>query len=192
MYVKKSKKVATVFAKLNYFMVFMVQIFLQPVNCILLTQRLQIKIYKSYKTMPTVQTTYLGELRTEATHLQSGTTIITDAPTDNNGKGEAFSPTDLVAAALGSCMMTIMGIVARRDGIDLKGSQMEITKVMSAEPPRKIAKVVVKLSMLTDTELNEVNKAKLERAAYTCPVALSLHPDIEQAITFEWNVAVES
>lgn len=192
MYVKKSKKVATVFAKLNYFMVFMVQIFLQPVNCILLTQRLQIKIYKSYKTMPTVQTTYLGELRTEATHLQSGTTIITDAPTDNNGKGEAFSPTDLVAAALGSCMMTIMGIVARRDGIDLKGSQMEITKVMSAEPPRKIAKVVVKLSMLTDTELNEVNKAKLERAAYTCPVALSLHPDIEQAVTFEWNVAVES
>lgn len=192
MYVKKSKKVATVFAKLNYFMVFMVQIFLQPVNCILLTQRLQIKIYKSYRTMPTVQTTYLGELRTEATHLQSGTIIITDAPTDNNGKGEAFSPTDLVAAALGSCMMTIMGIVARRDGIDLKGSQMEITKVMSAEPPRKIAKVVVKLSMLTDTELNEVNKAKLERAAYTCPVALSLHPDIEQAITFEWNVAVES
>lgn len=138
--------------------------------------------------MPTVQTTYLGELRTEAVHLQSGTTIITDAPTDNNGKGEAFSPTDLVAAALGSCMMTIMGIVARRDEIDLKGSQMEITKGMSAEPPRKIAKVEVKLSMLTGTELNDAEKAKLERAAHTCPVALSLHPDIEQAITFEWKV----
>jgi putative redox protein len=139
--------------------------------------------------MPTAQTTYLGDLRTEAIHLQSGTTIITDAPTDNNGKGEAFSPTDLVATALGSCMMTIMGIVARRDEIDLKGSQMEITKGMSAEPPRKIAKVEVKLSMLTGTELSEVEKAKLERAAYTCPVALSLHPDIEQSITFEWKVA---
>ncbi len=138
--------------------------------------------------MPTVQTTYLGELRTEAVHLQSGTTIITDARTDNNGKGEAFSPTDLVAAALGSCMMTIMGIVARRDEIDLKGSQMEITKGMSAEPPRKIAKVEVKLSMLTGKELSEAEKAKLERAAYTCPVALSLHPDIEQAITFDWKV----
>lgn len=138
--------------------------------------------------MPTVQTTYLGELRTEAVHLQSGTTIITDAPTDNNGKGEAFSPTDLVAAALGSCMMTIMGIVARRDEIDLKGSQMEITKGMSAEPPRKIAKVEVKLSMLTGKELSEAEKAKLERAAYTCPVALSLHPDIEQVIAFEWKV----
>ncbi|AEI50401.1 OsmC family protein [Runella slithyformis] len=141
--------------------------------------------------MPTVQTTYLGDLRTQATHLQSGTTIITDAPTDNNGRGEAFSPTDLVAAALGSCMMTIMGIVARRDGIDLKGSQMEIIKGMSAEPPRRIAKVEVKLSMLTETELSDAEKAKLERAAYTCPVALSLHPDIEQAITFEWNVGVE-
>ncbi len=142
--------------------------------------------------MPTVQTTYLGDLRTEATHLQSGTVIITDAPTDNNGKGEAFSPTDLIAAALGSCMMTIMGIVARRDEIDLKGSQMEITKVMSAEPPRKIAKVEVKLSMVTGGEISEADKTKLVRAAYTCPVALSLHPDIEQAITFEWNVAVES
>jgi putative redox protein len=139
--------------------------------------------------MPTVKTTYLGDLRTEATHLQSGTTILTDAPTDNNGKGEAFSPTDLVAAALGSCMMTIMGIVARRDEIDLKGSQMEITKAMSAEPPRKIAKIEVKLSMLTGSDISETDKAKLIRAAYTCPVALSLHPDIEQAITFEWNVA---
>ncbi len=142
--------------------------------------------------MPTVQTVYLGDLRTQATHLQSGTTIITDAPTDNNGKGEAFSPTDLVAGALGSCMMTIMGIVARRDEIDLRGSQMEITKIMSAEPPRKIAKIAVKLSMVTATEISDTDKAKLERAAYTCPVALSLHPDIEQAVTFEWNVAVES
>lgn len=138
--------------------------------------------------MPTVHTTYLGDLRTQATHLQSETVIITDAPLDNNGKGEAFSPTDLVAAALGSCMMTIMGIVARRDGIDLKGSQMKITKVMTAEPPRKIASIVVKLSMQTGVELSENDKAKLVRAAYTCPVALSLHPDIEQNISFEWEV----
>ncbi|MEZ4902176.1 MAG: OsmC family protein [Spirosomataceae bacterium] len=138
--------------------------------------------------MPTIQTTYLGDLRTQATHLQSGTKIITDAPTDNNGKGEAFSPTDLVAAALGSCMMTIMGIVANRDAIDLKGSQMEITKVMSAEPPRKIAKIEIKLKMLTDRELKEVEQNKLIKAAYTCPVALSLHADIEQLISFEWVV----
>jgi len=138
--------------------------------------------------MPTIQTTYLGDLRTQATHLQSGTKIITDAPTDNNGKGEAFSPTDLVAAALGSCMMTIMGIVANRDAIDLKGSQMEITKVMSAELPRKIAKVEVKLRMLTDRELSEAEQNKLIRAAHTCPVALSLRADIEQIISFEWVV----
>ncbi|MCU0340361.1 MAG: OsmC family protein [Spirosomaceae bacterium] len=138
--------------------------------------------------MPTAQTVYLGDLRTQATHLQSGTQILTDAPTDNHGRGEAFSPTDLVATALGSCMMTIMGIVARRDGIDLRGSSMDITKVMSAEAPRRIAKVEVKLNMLTDTELSDADRAKLERAAHTCPVALSLHPDIEQVITFEWLV----
>ncbi|MFN4146274.1 MAG: OsmC family protein [Runella sp.] len=140
--------------------------------------------------MPTIKTTYLGDLRTEATHLQSGTVILTDAPTDNNGKGEAFSPTDLVAGALGSCMMTIMGIVARRDGIDLKGSSMEITKIMSAEPPRRIAKIAVKLNMITEAELTETDKTKLVRAAHTCPVALSLHPDIEQEIVFEWNVPI--
>jgi putative redox protein len=140
--------------------------------------------------MPTAQTVYLGDLRTQATHLQSGTQILTDAPTDNHGRGEAFSPTDLVAAALGSCMMTIMGIVARRDSIDLRGSTMDIVKVMSAEAPRRIAKVEVKLNMLTDTELSDADRAKLERAAHTCPVALSLHPDIEQVITFEWLVGV--
>ncbi|WP_247233250.1 OsmC family protein [Telluribacter sp. SYSU D00476] len=139
--------------------------------------------------MPTIKTEYLGELRTEATHLQSGTVIITDAPTDNQGKGEAFSPTDLVAGALGSCMITIMGIAARRDGIDLKGSEMEITKGMSADAPRRIARVEVRLNMLTDRELSAEEQARLERAAHTCPVALSLHPDIEQAVEFVWNVA---
>jgi putative redox protein len=136
--------------------------------------------------MATVQTTYLGQLRTEATHNQSGTQIITDAPLDNHGRGEAFSPTDLVATALGSCMMTIMGIVAKHDGIDISSSSIELTKVMTAELPRKIAKIVVVMSMKSVTELDTSTKAKLERAAYTCPVALSLHPDIEQDVTFNW------
>jgi putative redox protein len=139
--------------------------------------------------MPTIKTDYLGDLRTEATHVQSGTVLITDAPTDNQGRGEAFSPTDLVSAALGSCMMTIMGIAARRDGIELKGSGMEITKGMSADAPRRISRIEILLTMVTDRELTEAEQARLERAGYTCPVALSLHPDIEQAITFAWQVA---
>ena len=136
--------------------------------------------------MPTIKTTYQGNLRTQATHLQSGTSILTDAPTDNNGKGEAFSPTDLVAAALGSCMMTIMGIVAQRHSIDLQNTEMEITKVMSAELPRRIARIEINLKMHTGVAVSEDDKTKLVRAAHTCPVALSLHPDIEQVIGFEW------
>jgi putative redox protein len=136
--------------------------------------------------MSTVQTSYLGQLRTEATHLQSGTHIITDAPTDNHGRGEGFSPTDLVAAALGSCMMTIMGIVAHRDGLDLSHSTIDITKVMTAELPRTIAKIVVVMTMKSATVLDKATQSKFERAAHTCPVALSLHPDIEQDVTFNW------
>lgn len=142
--------------------------------------------------MPTIKTEYLGDLRTQATHLQSSTQILTDAPTDNQGKGEAFSPTDLVAGALGSCMITIMGIVARREQIDLKGSEMEITKVMSAEAPRRIARIELKMKMLSAAELSETDRSKLERAAYTCPVALSLHPDIEQVVEFSWAVTQEA
>jgi putative redox protein len=142
--------------------------------------------------MPTIKTDYLGELRTQATHLQSSTQILTDAPTDNQGRGEAFSPTDLVAAALGSCMITIMGIVARRENIDLKGSEMEITKVMAAEGPRRIARIEIQMNMLSTRQLSEIEQTKLERAAYTCPVAMSLHPDIEQAVEFTWNVAQEA
>ncbi|WP_234735597.1 OsmC family protein [Tellurirhabdus bombi] len=142
--------------------------------------------------MPTIRTTYLGDLRTQATHLQSGTQILTDAPIDNNGKGEAFSPTDLVAASLGSCMMTIMGIVARREGIDLTGSDMDITKVMNSEGPRRIVRIEVLLQMQTPEELPADTREKLERAAHTCPVALSLHPDIEQAIQFEWKSLVKA
>jgi len=142
--------------------------------------------------MPTIKTAYLGELRTQPVHLQSSTQILTDAPTDNQGKGEAFSPTDLVAAALGSCMMTIMSIAARRDGLELQGSEMEITKVMSADAPRRIARVELEMKMLTDRELSETDRARLIRAAHTCPVALSLHPDLVQAVTFSWNVGQEA
>ncbi len=139
--------------------------------------------------MPTSKIVYLGELRTQATHLASAESIITDAPVDNNGKGEAFSPTDLAATSLGSCAMTIMGIVARRDEIDFAGSEIEITKIMSAEPPRKIARIEVNFTMKTPEALSEEVKAKYVRAAHTCPVALSLHPDIEQVFNFEWRLS---
>jgi putative redox protein len=135
--------------------------------------------------MPTIKTIYAGNLRTEATHVASGNTLITDAPVDNNGKGEAFSPTDLTCASLGSCMMTIMGIVAEREGIELKGTEMEITKTMAANP-RRISKIQVDFTLVSREPLTEVQKEKLERAARTCPVALSLHPDIEQEANFNW------
>jgi putative redox protein len=137
--------------------------------------------------MPTSKIVYLGDLRTEAIHLASAEKIITDAPVDNNGKGEAFSPTDLAATSLGSCAMTIMGIVARRDEIDFTGSEIEITKIMSAELPRKIARIEVNFTMKTPEALSDEVKAKYVRAAHTCPVSLSLHPDIEQVFNFEWS-----
>jgi putative redox protein len=125
---------------------------------------------------------YKGQLRTEATHLASGTTIFTDAPVDNHGRGEAFSPTDLVCAALASCMMTIMGILADREGIDLVGTTMDITKTMSASP-RKIAQIEVVMN-ISNKNLTDDQKLKLERAAHTCPVSLSLHPDVVQKMVF--------
>lgn len=138
--------------------------------------------------MPTSKIVYLGDLRTQATHLQSNETIITDAPVDNNGKGEAFSPTDLAATSLGSCAMTIMGIMAKREGVDFAGSEIEVTKIMSSEAPRRIAKVIVDFTMKTPEALTEEIKAKYVRAAHTCPVTLSLHPDIEQVFNFTWEV----
>jgi uncharacterized OsmC-like protein len=133
--------------------------------------------------MPTVQTKYLGQLRTEATHVASGNALFTDAPLDNHGRGEAFSPTDLTSASLGSCMMTIMGIVAERDGIDLRGTTFEVTKHMHPSP-RRIAKIEVAFQVKSAQPLTEAQQQKLRNAALTCPVALSLHPDIEQAVSF--------
>ncbi len=131
----------------------------------------------------TSRITYLGELRTSCEHLQSGTTILTDAPTDNHGKGEAFSPTDLVATSLGSCMISIMAIKSKDLEVELLHSTIEVTKIMQAEP-RKIAKIIVSLNL---PSTSDKNKVILERAAMTCPVFLSLHPDIEKDVTFHWK-----
>lgn len=127
---------------------------------------------------------YLGELRTRDIHLKSGNTVITDAPTDNKGKGEAFSPTDLVCAALSSCMMTIMGQVADRENIDLKGLQTDITKIMTSAP-RKIAEIQI---VFTHPNLaaDDKQKQKLKNAALTCPVALSLADSVKQTVTFNF------
>ena len=134
--------------------------------------------------MTTIKTVYLGDLRTENEHLQSGNHIITDAPTDNHGKGESFSPTDMLAAALGSCIMTIMGIKARDNGIDIKGTGIEITKIMASEP-RRVAEVVVEFNFPKKNYTDE-EKRLIESVAGTSPVPLSLHPDLKQTIKFNW------
>jgi putative redox protein len=134
--------------------------------------------------MPTIETVYLGELRTKAVHLASGNTLITDAPVDNQGKGEAFSPTDLLAASLGSCMLTIMGIAARTHGVQLEGLKVEITKIMRSDP-RRIGEIQVVFHM-NGMDVDEHKRMILERAARTCPVSLSLHPDLIQSIEFNW------
>ena len=128
---------------------------------------------------------YQGNLRTSATHLRSGTNIITDAPTDNNGKGEAFSPTDLVATSLASCMITIMGIKARNMEIDIEGTTASIVKVM-ASGPRRIEEIVIDVTMPSNN-FKESEKTILEKVARTCPVALTLHPDTKQTIQFIWT-----
>lgn len=134
--------------------------------------------------MATIKTVYLGDLRTENEHLQSGTKILTDAPTDNQGKGEAFSPTDLLATALGNCIMTIMGIKARDHGIDIKGTEIEITKIMEYNP-RRVAEVVVEFTF-PKKNYTEEEKRIVESVAGTSPVPLSLHPDLKQTIKFNW------
>ncbi len=134
--------------------------------------------------MITIKSVYLGELRTEALHVKSSDKIITDAPTDNNGKGEAFSPTDLVCAALCSCMMTIMGIRAQKNNLTLEGLEADVTKYMAANP-RKIAKVLIEFR-LKHTSASEDQKTMLKEAALTCPVALSLNPDIDQDVRFHF------
>ena len=132
----------------------------------------------------TSKVTYLGDLRTESTHLKSEDSFFTDAPTDNNGKGEAFSPTDTVATGLASCMITVMGIKARDMGVDMTGTTAHVTKTMASEP-RRISKIEVVLEF--PFEADDKTRKILERIANTCPVHYSLHPDIEKDITFNWN-----
>ena len=127
--------------------------------------------------------TYLGDLRTNATHLPSKSEFITDAPIDNQGKGEAFSPTDSVATALASCLLTIMGIKGDYLQIDLTGTTAAVTKIMGVEP-RRIIEVKIDVTFLKGFDSKTQNI--LERAALTCPVANSLHPDLIQNITFNW------
>jgi putative redox protein len=128
--------------------------------------------------------TYLGELRTEAQHLKSGKIILTDAPPDNNGKGEAFSPTDLLATSLGSCMLTVMGIVAARHELDIAGTQVDISKIMEVNP-RRVVGIIVEMTF-PKNGFSDKDKQLLEQTALTCPVAKSLHPDLVQTVTFHW------
>ncbi|AXG75074.1 OsmC family peroxiredoxin [Flavobacterium arcticum] len=131
----------------------------------------------------TSKVTYLGNLRTSSVHLQSGNEILSDAPLDNNGKGEAFSPTDTVANGLASCMLTVMGIKAGDMSVNIEGSIAEVTKYMQSEP-RRISKIEVVFTMKSDAD--EKARTILERTALTCPVHKSLHPDIEKDVTFNW------
>ena len=125
--------------------------------------------------------TYQGDLRTEAAHIQSGDVIITDAPIDNNGKGDAFAPSDLVATSVASCMLTIMGIVAKRDNINIDGTTAEVEKTMSSSP-RMIESITIKLFF--KSKLSDKEKKKLERAAKTCPVEASLNEKIKKKVEF--------
>lgn len=134
--------------------------------------------------MTTIKSSYLGNLRTTSTHVASGNTLLTDAPVDNNGKGEAFSPTDLVASSLGSCMVTIMGIVAEREGESLEGLSWEVTKIMQSGP-RKIKEIQISF-IWENPSSDPVFIKKLKNAARTCPVALSLDSSILQTLSFNF------
>ena len=134
--------------------------------------------------MATSKITYNGGLRTTSVHERSGKEIITDAPVDNKGKGEAFSPTDLLATSLGNCMLTIAGIAAAEHGIDIDGTTCEITKIM-AEGPRRVAEIIVNFQFPANS-YSDKDKKIIERAANTCPVMYSLHPDIKKTVTFNY------
>ncbi len=126
---------------------------------------------------------YKNNLRTKATHTASGQVILTDAPIDNNGKGEAFSPTDLVATALASCMITIIAIAAKKNNIDVSKTSASVKKIMGANP-RTISNIVIDIEMSKD--LVQKDRIRLEKAALACPVHKSLHPDMNKEITFNY------
>lgn len=132
---------------------------------------------------------YEGNLRTVCTHLNSNSSIQTDAPTDNQGKGERFSPTDLLATSLGACAMTIMGIKARDLGVDLKGTKVEVEKIMLSEP-RRVGCINLTFHFHENAKVDEKQRVIIERCAHTCPVFYSIHPDIKLNISFNWMVPV--
>ncbi len=135
--------------------------------------------------MPTIKTTYTGHLRTIAIHMQSGCEIITDAPLDNHGQGESFSPTDLLAASLGSCMLTIMGIAAKSHSISIDDARVEITKIMATDP-RRVAEIQI-IFFMPKIVYSDKHQQILVKSAHTCPVALSLHPNVKQTIVFNFH-----
>lgn len=133
----------------------------------------------------TAKVIYNGDLRTTATHIKSGQTIITDAPVDNQGKGEAFSPTDLLSTSLASCLITVMGIMCQSHGINIDGAEVEVVKIMSANP-RKVSQIDITIKM-PNISYSAKDKKMLIHTAKTCPVSLSLHPDIDQNLKFIWQ-----
>lgn len=135
--------------------------------------------------MVAIQIEYQGELHCKAIHGPSGTELNTDAPKDNQGRGESFSPTDLVATALGTCMLTVMGIMARTLKIDISGAKATVEKEMTAAMPRRIERLTVRIHV--PHALSAEEQQKLERAAHTCPVHKSLHPDVQIPIEFNWG-----
>ena len=134
--------------------------------------------------MATSSIVYSGNLSTEAVHLKSGKMFITDAPVDNNGRGEAFSPTDVMATSLGCCMLTIMGIVAQRNNINMEGTKIAVTKIMESNP-RRVSEIIVAFEM-PPNNYSQKERELLEHAALTCPVAKSLHPDLKQTVNFSY------
>jgi putative redox protein len=135
----------------------------------------------------TIDVEYLGDLHCEAVHGPSGDRLVTDAPVDNGGKGAAFSPTDLAATALGACLMTIMGLLAQRRGWDLTGTRVRVIKEMTAIPPRRISALTVTIVVPAGRVTSAADRVLLERAADTCPVRQSLHPDVSVSMVFDYG-----
>lgn len=135
--------------------------------------------------MKTSSIEYIGNLRTKATHLRSGKQFITDAPIDNKGKGEAFSPTDTLATALGTCALTIIGIAANEHGFNIDGTKTDVTKIMASNP-RRVSEVIVEFNF-PDVEYTAKQKKIIEKAAYSCPVHKSLHPDLKKEFVFNFR-----
>jgi putative redox protein len=135
--------------------------------------------------MVQIDAVYLGNLRCKATHAESGTTLLSDAPKDNHGKGESFSPTDLVATAVGTCMLTTMAIAAKKHGIEFPKASVRVRKEMSGSAPRRIAQLTIEI--IGPASVTSAHRLTLERAAIECPVSQSLHPSLQTGIVFEWN-----